>query len=449
MNRPEVRVRVQVKAQLAVRRPPRQLIDLLDRPEDEFRDYVRTVEDSPAFQRLVEAGAIRRVKTRGRVPREKYEEYMDVQLMQFLKQYKVTQHDQWERDFLDREALTRLPELAERYAAPAPKLKKIIEYYQRVTSDHYGMDGGVGGGTGAEFDENEPDYVELIPSRADVDMTDSIVLMREFVDGYGLEQGDFLRDFMQGSEPAAVLAERYKAPLNEVEEILEALGRLHIVETFVSGGGTTESSTRASAGNSPATELRPVAKVLLTDHERCVAISFTDDGVYSQRYRTSPDALSRAADLSDVEDAENLLLELQWINQRKTLLCRLVMAVCQFQYRFFLTRDVYALKPLSQADIARELGEDEATVCRLLRDKIIDTPDGLMELKFLFQKKTDVVRRIVERNPHLTDNEIRAVLENDYGTTISRRTVAYHRLKFQRDGHEGVVVDDESVDMQQ
>mgnify|MGYP002351454693 CR=1 FL=1 len=361
--------------------------------------------------------------------------------MQFLKQYKVTAHETWERDFLDREALTRLPELAERYGAPAPKLKKIIEYYQRVTSDHYGMEGG-GSALSPEFDENEPDYVELIPSRADVDMTDSIVLMREFVDGYSLEQADFVRDFMQGSEPAAVLAERYNAPLDEVEEILDALGRLHIVDTFVSGGGTTESSTKA-APSGPVTDLKPVAKVLLTDHDRCVAISFTDDGVYSQRYRTSPDALSRAADLSDVQDAENLLLELQWINQRKTLLCRLVMAVCQYQYRFFLTRDVYALKPLSQADIARELGEDEATVCRLLRDKIIDTPDGLMELKFLFQKKTDVVRRIVERNPHLTDNEIRAVLENDYGTKISRRTVAYHRLKFQRDGLDGVVDDDD------
>lgn len=432
MNRPEMRVQVQVKAQLTVRRPPRQLIDLLDKPEDEFRDYVRGVEDTPAFQRLLESGAVRRVKTRGRVPREKYEEYMDVQLMQFLRQYRITSHSNWEHDFLDRDALLKLPLLAERYGAPAPRLKKILEYYQRVTSENYGMEGN---GYGGFHDLEEPDYVELIPSRADVDMTDSIVLMREFVDTYDLDQAQFVADFMKAEEDAQTLAARYNAPLSEVEEILEALGRLHIVETFVSGGAAPEPALRAAA-NTPAEDLRPVAKVLLTDNGRCVAIQFSDDSVYSQRYRTSPDALAKVADLSDGDAAESLLLELQWINQRKTLLCRLVMAVCQFQYRFFLTGDVYALKPLSQADIARDLGEDEATVCRLLRDKIIDTPQGLMELKFLFQKKTDVVRRIVERNPHLTDNEIRAILEGDYGTKISRRTVAYHRLKFQRDDDE-------------
>lgn len=429
MNRPEPRAQVSVvvKPELTVRRPPRQLIDLLDRPEDEFRDYVREVEASGTFQKLVEAGAIRRITTRGRVPREKYEEYMDVQLMQFLRQYRIASFDNWERDFLDREALARLPELAERYNAPPAKLKRIIEYYQRVTSDHYGMDGN-GTTMGAPVDETEPDYVELIPSRADVDMTESIVLMRDFVEAHGLAQADFTRDFMDSSEPAEVLAERYGAPLDEVQEILDALGRLHIVDSFVSGGGSEPAPRLAAAVEAN----RPVAKVLLTDHDRSVAISFADDGVYSQRYRTSPDALSRAADLADAEDAANLLLELQWINQRKTLLCRLVMAVCQFQYRYFLTRDVYALKPLSQAEMARELGEDEATICRLLRDKFIDTPDGLMQLKYLFQKKTDVVRRIVERHPHLTDSEIRGVLESDYGTTISRRTVSYHRLKFQR-----------------
>jgi hypothetical protein len=360
--------------------------------------------------------------------------------MQFLRQYKITQHENWERDFLDRDALLRLPLLAERYGAPPAKLKKVLEYYQRVTSDTYGLDSS---SYSYDYGDEEPDYVELIPSRADVDMTDSVVLMREFVETYELEQADFVRDFMQGGEQATVLAERYNAPLDEVEEILEALGRLHIVESFVSGGGTTESSSRVV---SQATEdIRPVAKVLLTDNGRCVAIQFADESVYAQRYRTSPDAMSRVADLSNTEAAETLLLELQWINQRKTLLCRLVMAVCQYQYRFFLTGDVYALKPLSQADSARELGEDEATICRLLRDKFIDTPQGPMELKFLFQKKTDVVRRIVERNPHLTDNEIRTILERDYGTKISRRTVAYHRLKFQRDGL-GESLDDDAAD---
>ncbi len=426
MPRPEVRVRVEVKPQLIVRRPPRQLIDLLDKPEDEFRDYVHHVEESAVFKRLVEAGAVRRVKSRGRVPRDKYEEYMDVQLMQFLRQYRITRHAEWERDFLDRSAPEHMPRLAEKYNAPADRLRKMIEYYQRVTSDSYGSDGYSGGSYGTE----EPDYVELIPSRADVDVTDNIVLMREFVEAYTVSEVDFVRDFMQGDLPAPVLADRYGAPLEEVEEILEVLGRLHIVDTFVTGAATSEAASRAVPQVPEA--LRPVARVLLTDNGRCVAIQFSDDSVYAERYRTSPNAVSRLAALPESDQAEQLLLELQWINQRKTLLCRLVMAVCAFQYRYLLTGDVNALKPLAQADTARDLGEDEATICRLLRDKFVATPYGVIELKFLFQKKTDVVRRLVDRNPELTDNAIRRILETEYQTKISRRTVAYHRLKFQR-----------------
>jgi len=426
MRAPEVRVQVAVKAELAVRRPPRQLIDLLDKPEDEFRDYVHEVEDSDAFRRLVESGAVRRIKSRGRVPRDKYEEYMDVQLMQFLRQYRVTEINEWEADFRDPLAQERMDDLAAKYRAPADRLRKMVDYYQRVTSESYGTDGyGSGGYVG-----DEPDYIELIPSRDDLDVTDNIVLMREFVETYELAEGDFVRDFMQGEASATELADKYQAPLDEVEEILEALGRLHIVESFVSGGGTTEAAGRL--GSEEKSSIQPVAKVMLTDQGRCVAIQFTDDSVYAERYRTSPAAVSKLAEMNESKAAEELLLQLQWINQRKTLLCRLVMAVCNYQYRYFLTGDVYALKPLSQADIARELGEDEATICRLLRDKFVDTPYGILEVKFLFQKKTDVVRRIVERSPDLTDNEVRTILESDYGTQISRRTVAYHRLKFQR-----------------
>ncbi|MCC7494246.1 MAG: hypothetical protein IT204_17945 [Fimbriimonadaceae bacterium] len=439
MRRPEVRVTVQPKAELTIRRPPRQLIDLLDRPEDEFRAYVHQVEDSRAFRTLVESGAVKRVKSRGRVPRDKYEEYMDVQLMQFLRQFRVTRHDDWERDFLDRAAMERIPRLAEKYGAPPDRLRKMVEYYQRVTSDHYGTDGY------GSYSTDEPDYVELIPSRADVDVTDNIVLMREFVESYGLSEQAFVQDFMQGEEVAAVLAERYRAPLAEVDEILDALGRLHIVDTFVTGGGTSEASTRPTGQANES--LEAVANVLLTDSARAVAIQFNDDSVYAERYRTSPNAISRIASLDNSGEAEQLLLELQWINQRKTLLCRLVMAICSYQYRYFLTGDVYALKPVAQADMARELGEDEATICRLLRDKFIDSPYGMIELKFLFQKKTAVVRRLVERHPQLTDNELRRILESDYGTQISRRTVAYHRLKFQRDGlGSGPVGDDSAGD---
>lgn len=428
---PDIRINVEVRPELAIRRPPRPLIELLDKPENEFRAYIEEIENSEVFQRLVEVGAIKKVKTGGRLPRDRYEEYMDVQLIQFLRQYKITDHPDWERDFNDRMAKVRLRELAAKYGAPEAKLNKMIDYFQRVSRDDYGESFPFR----STPSEDEEDYIELIPSRPDVDLGEAIVVSREFVEKYHLSEEEFVRDFLNGDYNARFLAQKYEAALEDVIRLLEVLRSVHIAEAFISGGGTPETLARGSSQGAPAAQ--PVARVVKTDGGRSVSLQFTSESIYSERYRTSPTALARLeeVDVAEREKAENLLLELQWINQRKTLLCRLITAVCSYQYRYLLTGELSTLKPLSQADIARQLGEDEATVCRLIRDKYIETPYGTPELKFFFQKKTDVVRRIVQRNSNLTDNQIRQVLERDYHCKISRRTVAYHRLKaFPRKG---------------
>jgi hypothetical protein len=350
---------------------------------------------------------------------------MDVQLIQFLRQYNIADHPDWERDFSDRMAKVRLRELAAKYGAPEGKLNRMIDYFQRVSRDDYGDSYPFR----SSSSEEEEDYVDLIPARADVDLGEAIMVSRDFVEKYEVSEEDFVRDFLNGDYDARFLAQKYDAELADVIRLLDALRSVHIAEAFISSGGTPETMTRSTGQGVPAAQ--PVARLVKTDGGRSVSLQFTDEGVYAERYRTSPTALARLdqVDLSERTRAEELLLELQWINQRKTVLCRLISSVCSYQYRYLLVGDLSALKPLSQADVARQLGEDEATVCRLIRDKYVETPYGTPELKFFFQKKTDVVRRIVQHNSNLTDNQIRQILERDYNCKISRRTVAYHRLK--------------------
>jgi len=421
---PNIRIDVKIKPELAIRRPPRPLIELLDKPEDEFRAYIEELESDPIFKELIQAGAVTKVNLGRRVPSERYEEYMDVQLIQFLRQYRIVDHPDWERDFSDPRAKPRLNELAEKYKAPAQKLNKMIDYFQRVSRDDYGDRYLFGRYTSLE---DEQDYIDLIPSGPDLDLEEAIAVTGEFVHRYGLSQEDFTRDFLAEDIDASALARKYGAPLAEVAQVLDALQTAHIRGLFAEGGGTAESAARATSQSAP--RGAPVARVFKVEEGHSLALQFAEDGVYAQRYRTNPRALGKLTQLSDSERAHELLLELQWINQRKTVLCRLIVAVCNYQYRYLLTGDLYLLKPLSQADIARQLGEDEATICRLIRDKYIGTPYGTPELKFFFQKKTDVVRRIVQRHSDLTDNQIRSLLEEEYNCKISRRTVAYHRLK--------------------
>ncbi|HIE51147.1 MAG TPA: hypothetical protein EYP85_05265 [Armatimonadetes bacterium] len=430
MLRPEIKLTVDVRPKLVLRRPPRPLIELLEKPEDEFRAYVEEIENSEIFKQLVAIGAVKKVKSGGRVPPDKYEEYMDVQLIQFLRQYRITEHEDWERDFSDRRAKLRLDELAAKYQAPPARLSKMIEYYQRITRED--PDAGCGKAL-FPFEDEGPDYIDLLPSPTEVDLSEAIAVARQFVQTYGVSEEEFRRDFLQGERDPHRLAERYGATVAEVYRVLDAVRSVQIAEAFAAGA-TAERD--AQLGTQPVEQAKPVARVRLADGGRRLLLEFVEDNVYAQRYQTNPSALAKVRNISQAEEAERLLLELQWINQRKSILCRLVTAVCNHQYRYLLTGDPYHLKPLSQAQIARQLGEDEATICRLIRDKFIETPYGVPELRFFFQKKTAVIKRIVERHRNLTDNEIRQILEDEFECKISRRTVAYHRLKAFGDGQQ-------------
>src|SRR6476620_2826790 len=85
---------------LRMRRPPEEYVSLLSQTEQEFRHYVHSFEDSPLFSQLIKDGTISKVRLRGKIPRVKYEEFMDSQLFEFFREYKIEAHEGWEKDFL-------------------------------------------------------------------------------------------------------------------------------------------------------------------------------------------------------------------------------------------------------------------------------------------------------------------------------------------------------------
>ena len=118
------------------------------------------------------------------------------------------------------------------------------------------------------------------------------------------------------------------------------------------------------------------------------------------------------------------------------------MFLYEYQYRHFVSGDELYLRPLTQAEISKELGEHESTVSRILRYKDVDSPTGVFPLKFFCQSKWDVVRRLIAIREHqelasgarqkpYSDEELSEILEREYDTNIARRTVTYYRNKFQ------------------
>ncbi|RJP24274.1 MAG: RNA polymerase sigma-54 factor [Candidatus Omnitrophota bacterium] len=133
------------------------------------------------------------------------------------------------------------------------------------------------------------------------------------------------------------------------------------------------------------------------------------------------------------------------IEQRKRTLYRVTKAITTRQEPF-LEEGVTSLKPLKLRDIADELGIHEATVCRVVNKKYVQTPRGLFELKYFFSTGLDttgsddmsaksvmeIIRRLIdEENPKkpLSDQKLTEILHRDYELTIARRTVAKYREK--------------------
>ncbi|MFT9417400.1 hypothetical protein [Acetobacter sp.] len=124
----------------------------------------------------------------------------------------------------------------------------------------------------------------------------------------------------------------------------------------------------------------------------------------------------------------------------------------------FLHRGVEALHPLTMLQIAQDMQVHESTVSRLVADKYISTPDGVLPLRFFFTAGVGrhgqappraaaaaraCLRRVVREekpdNP-LSDSALVEVLEQQ-GFSVSRRTVVKYRQlmgirsSFARKGH--------------
>jgi len=130
--RPEIRP--QIELAIALRRPPRRLLDLLEESEAAFRRTIARIEANPDFKRLVRRGAVRRLPARGRIPAARYEAYLERQATRVLDRYGVRKRRGWQEDFFAPDADQRLDALAAKYSAPPDELELVVRYLKRLVS---------------------------------------------------------------------------------------------------------------------------------------------------------------------------------------------------------------------------------------------------------------------------------------------------------------------------
>jgi RNA polymerase sigma-54 factor len=142
------------------------------------------------------------------------------------------------------------------------------------------------------------------------------------------------------------------------------------------------------------------------------------------------------------EKFRSALWLLKSVDQRQKTIQKVSASIVRFQCDF-LEHGVEHLRPLVLKDVANDIGMHESTVSRVVNNKYMHTPQGVLELKYFFHSGINSARgasvssiaikqrikKIIENeNPSkpFSDSKIVEIL-NRAGLMLARRTVAKYR----------------------
>jgi len=425
MLRSQLRAKVVVKAK-AKPRPPQEFTDVLSEPESEFRRMVARVESLDLFRRLQDIGVVKRRGLRGRIPQYRYQQHMDEQFLRFVERHGLSARPDWYAEFTAADAVEHAEALARKYGAPVSEIRRFVQYLRSAHAAAHQSERW----NEAASDVQRREPADYTPGSVHADVDDAIAVAQAFVQAHGVSELEFVRDFLWGDESPDELAQRYGADVTEVQRLLKSLESVQVTSAINDSAALR--TTRASRATTPDIADAVVAEV----EERAdgVCLRFDSGAGYMLRYRIFPDALEQNPTLRKDPEVHALLGKLRLINQRRSVVSRIATFIFEHQREYFETRDPLALRPLSQAEISRALGEHQSTVSRAVRRKALRTPEGVFELQHFCQKKRTVIGRVAARFPDATAEQLRRILLEQYHCKLSRRTVAYHlgRLKAMR-----------------
>jgi RNA polymerase sigma-54 factor len=129
-------------------------------------------------------------------------------------------------------------------------------------------------------------------------------------------------------------------------------------------------------------------------------------------------------------DLERASLLVKCLQQRNHTMRRLMQRIATLQQDFILRGETY-IKPITRAQISKELDVHESTISRAVSSKIVQLPNKrIVPLSLFFDRSLNirsVLRSIIVQEKHpLSDSELVNLLSKE-GFKVARRTVAKYR----------------------
>jgi len=142
---------------------------------------------------------------------------------------------------------------------------------------------------------------------------------------------------------------------------------------------------------------------------------------------------------SEAKGIRQLFKRLELINSRKDTVTRILQGIVEKQAPYFESGNGKAVLPFSQKELAERIGLVPSSISRAISGKSLETPWGEEKaLKDFFPRprmfRKGLVRQLLETGEEFSSDEaIKAKLEQKFGVSISRRSVASLRKELKID----------------
>jgi RNA polymerase sigma-54 factor len=133
---------------------------------------------------------------------------------------------------------------------------------------------------------------------------------------------------------------------------------------------------------------------------------------------------------AEAREIRQLFKRLELINSRKDTITRILQGIVEKQASYFESGNGKALLPFSQKELAQRIGLVPSSISRAISGKSLETPGGEEKaLKDFFPRprmfRKKLVKQLLEAGEEFpSDEAIKAKLEQKFGVSISRRSVA-------------------------
>ncbi|MCA1031538.1 RNA polymerase factor sigma-54 [Bacillus timonensis] len=241
---------------------------------------------------------------------------------------------------------------------------------------------------------------------------------------------DYFQSFADKSW--TTISKEINVPMSDIQKVLD------IIQTFNPKPGT-------QFQREAPVYIIPDLKVEM-ENDRCF---LTVNDEYTPTIFLNKDLIKNtsANDVSAQAYLEEKKNQYEWLikslEQRKITLYNVMNVIISIQKEFFIKGPQF-LKPLTMKIVADELGIHESTVSRAVKQKYVQTPYGVFEMKYFFRsglqsnyegdasslevkEKLKLLIDHENKNKPLSDQGIVDILEKENGIIVSRRTISKYR----------------------